>query len=53
VGQLIYDDAGRVSAQLVRADQKRFESDDWREAQPDEMIAARSSFATTDSTATS
>jgi hypothetical protein len=40
VGQLMYDDAGRLSAQLVRADQKRFESDDWREAQPEEMIAA-------------
>jgi hypothetical protein len=29
-----------VSAQLVRPHQNRFDSDDWREAQPEEMIAA-------------
>jgi hypothetical protein len=40
VGQLIYDATGRVSAQLVRAGQDRFGSDDWRKAEPDEMVAA-------------
>lgn len=40
VGQLMYDATGRVSAQLVRAEQERFHSDDWRKAKPEEMIAA-------------
>jgi hypothetical protein len=40
VGQLLYDGTGRVSAQLVRAEQERFDSDDWRKAKPDEMNAA-------------
>lgn len=39
-GQLMYDDCGRVSAQLVRADQPPFASEDWRQATPDEMTAA-------------
>jgi hypothetical protein len=39
-GQLMYDDSGRVSAQLVRADQSPFASEDWRQATPDEMTAA-------------
>jgi hypothetical protein len=40
LGQLTYTDSGRVSAQLVRADQPRFASDDWREASKQEMTAA-------------
>jgi hypothetical protein len=36
----MYDDTGRVSAQLVRPNQQRFQSDDWRQARPDEMCAA-------------
>jgi hypothetical protein len=40
VGQLMYDAAGRVSAQLVRPHQKRFDSEDWRKARPEEMVAA-------------
>lgn len=40
VGQLMYDDSDRVSAQLVRADQPRFSSDDWRQARVEEMSAA-------------
>ena len=40
LGQLMYDADGHVSAQLVRANQQPFTSDDWREAKPDEMIAA-------------
>jgi hypothetical protein len=40
VGQLMYDDTGSVSAQLVRLNQQRFQSDDWRQARPDEMCAA-------------
>jgi len=40
VGQLMYDDSGRVSAQLVRADQPRFASDDWQQASAEEMRSA-------------
>jgi lipocalin-like protein len=41
VGQLLYDGtADRVSAQLVRAGQQRFASDDWLHASADEMCAA-------------
>ncbi len=44
VGQLMYDASGRMSAQLVRSDQDRFGSDDWREAKPEEMVAAWPSY---------
>jgi hypothetical protein len=40
IGQLMYDDADRVSAQLVRVNQRRFASDDWRQASAEEMCAA-------------
>ncbi|HEX3288257.1 MAG TPA: lipocalin-like domain-containing protein [Mycobacterium sp.] len=40
LGQLMYTADGHVSAQLVRADQQVFGSDDWREATPAEMTAA-------------
>jgi hypothetical protein len=40
VGQLMYDDNGRVSAQLVRSGQHKFGSDDWREAGVEERAAA-------------
>src|SRR4051794_41206969 len=30
VGQLSYDEAGRMSAQLMRRDQPRFANEDWR-----------------------
>jgi hypothetical protein len=36
----MYTADGHVSAQLVRADQQVFGSDDWREATPAEMTAA-------------
>jgi Lipocalin-like domain len=39
-GQLMYTGDGHVSAQLVRADQQPFASDDWRAAKPEEMTAA-------------
>ena len=40
VGQLMYDDSGRVSAQLAAVDQPRFASDDWQQASPEEMRSA-------------
>ncbi|HEY1571968.1 MAG TPA: lipocalin-like domain-containing protein [Pseudonocardiaceae bacterium] len=40
IGQLSYDDSGRVSAQLVRVHQPRFASDDWQLATDDEKQAA-------------
>jgi len=40
VGQLSYDEVGRMSAQLMRRDQPRFANEDWREAKPEEMAAA-------------
>lgn len=40
VGQLVYDSGGRVSAQLMRAGQPRFGSDDLGEAGAEEMCAA-------------
>ncbi|MBV8933571.1 MAG: lipocalin-like domain-containing protein [Kutzneria sp.] len=40
VGQLMYDEGGRVSAQLVRSGQPGFASDDWRRASAGEMCAA-------------
>jgi len=39
-GQLVYDVSGRMSAQIVRAGQARFASDDNTQALPDEMAAA-------------
>jgi hypothetical protein len=39
-GQLMYTDSGHVSAQLVRARQPRFASDDWQQATADEMAGA-------------
>jgi hypothetical protein len=44
LGQLMYTADGHVSAQLVRADQSPFGSDDWREAAPAEMTAAWPSY---------
>jgi hypothetical protein len=44
VGQLMYSATGRVSAQLARGEQERFNSDDWRRAKPEEMIAAWPSY---------
>ena len=44
VGQLSYDAAGRVSAQLVRKRQPRFVMDDWQGATADEKSAAWSSY---------
>lgn len=40
IGQLMYTDSGHVSAQLVRARQTRFASDDWQQATTDETAAA-------------
>jgi hypothetical protein len=39
-GQLVYDVNGRMSAQLVRGDQAKFESDDNVQALPEEAAAA-------------
>jgi Lipocalin-like domain len=39
-GQLVYDDAGRMSAQLVRSDEPRFTSDDNRQALSAEAASA-------------
>lgn len=44
LGQLTYDTSGRVSAQLVRAGQPRFASDDWRRASATEMCASWPSY---------
>lgn len=40
IGQLMYTESGHVSAQLVRANQAPFASDDWQRASPAEMVAA-------------
>jgi hypothetical protein len=40
VGQLLYSEPDRVSAQLVRANQGRFPSDDWREANTEQRATA-------------
>lgn len=40
----MYDDSDRVSAQLVRIDQRPFASDDWQRASTDEMCAAWPSY---------
>jgi hypothetical protein len=44
IGQLMYDDSDRVSAQLVRINRPRFASDDWQQASADEMCAAWPSY---------
>jgi hypothetical protein len=45
IGLLVYDgESERVSAQLVRADLPRFASDDWRQAEVEEMAAAWPSY---------
>jgi hypothetical protein len=40
VGQLSYDDTGRMSAQLMRRNQQPFSSRDWRQATPEEKAQA-------------
>lgn len=40
VGQLMYADSDRVSAQLVAVGQPHFASEDWRQATPREVAAA-------------
>lgn len=40
IGQLMYDETGRVSAQLVRQRQQRFAEDDWQQASTEEKAAA-------------
>jgi hypothetical protein len=40
IGQLFYDQAGRMSAQLMRRNQAHFESKDWREATIEERASA-------------
>ena len=40
VGQLMYDDSGRMSAQLAAIDQPHFATDDWQQAASGEMCAA-------------
>ncbi|HZV76962.1 MAG TPA: lipocalin-like domain-containing protein [Candidatus Babeliales bacterium] len=44
VGQLMYDASGRVSAQLMRRNQARFQSEDWRQATSEEKTAAWSGY---------
>jgi hypothetical protein len=44
IGQLSYDAAGRVSAQLARQHQSRFARDDWQRATTEEKSAAWSSY---------
>jgi hypothetical protein len=44
LGRLIYDPDGSVSAQLMRRDQTRFASDDWRHATVDEKARAWGSY---------
>jgi hypothetical protein len=40
VGQLFYDQAGRMSAQLTRRNQAHFASEDWRQATTGERASA-------------
>src|SRR4051794_8129238 len=40
VGQLLYDQAGRMSAQLMRRNQAHFASGDWRQATTEERASA-------------
>ena len=44
VGQISYDAAGRMSAQLVRPNQDRFASEDWRAATTAEKAAAWANY---------
>jgi Lipocalin-like domain len=44
VGQISYDPAGRMSAQLMRSNQPSFASEDWREAKAEEKAAAWSNY---------
>jgi hypothetical protein len=44
IGQLSYDAAGRMSAQLVRQRQSRFKQDDWQRATTEEKSAAWSGY---------
>jgi hypothetical protein len=44
VGQISYDAAGRMSAQLVRPNQQHFVSEDWREARIDEKASAWANY---------
>ena len=40
VGQFFYDQAGRMSAQLMRRSQTHFASEDWRQATIEERASA-------------
>jgi len=44
IGQLMYDEDGRMSAQLMQTNQARFASDDWRQASPEEKARAWSDY---------
>jgi YD repeat-containing protein len=44
IGQLMYDEDGRMSAQLMRSNRARFASDDWRQASPEEKARAWSDY---------
>jgi hypothetical protein len=44
VGQLMYDEGGRMSAQLMQPDQPRFASDNPRQATPEEKARAWSDY---------
>lgn len=44
IGLLMYDGAGTVSAQLMRANRPRFADDDWRRATAEERAAAWSTY---------
>jgi hypothetical protein len=44
VGQLSYDESGRVSAQLMRRNQPRFANEDWQRAAPAEKSAGWSCY---------
>ena len=40
----MYDEDGRMSAQLMQTNQARFASDDWRQASPEEKARAWSDY---------
>ena len=44
IGQLMYDEDGRMSAQLMQTNQARFASDDWRQASAEEKARAWSDY---------
>jgi hypothetical protein len=44
LGQIWYDSSGQMSAQLARANQTRFASDDWNRAMPEERAVAWGSY---------